>query len=810
MKSSRSLVQTFCAVVVLFFVGIGSAQTEWTLVVSKEHLKEEAIKVSIDDLKLAGEQYGLVFNVAQRVKKSQKNVILVGKNSASKNVARSLDKNSTVSNFEGYEIATALVDGRKLITVLGGSVIGDAYGLYWILDRMRVYQDIPDINVKREPSSPIRYTRIRVKTKEDIRRSLRYGLNLVYGENPLSLIDWDIEPEKTDNAKNREKVRELIDYAHSLHMKFLTFGTDFTYHPELLEQYKASLSPVDPFFWDAVQAKYRKLFTVLPELDGIATFTGEEQAYWGNYKTFDPMHHGQDCDWSVEKRYRTFVKKVQNVVVGEFGKIYHHRTWMTTAFEQQARPEVYQDIFTDEVSTDGLYLIPSFTQHDRWWHQRYNPTFNLTPHNMLAVLEPMNYYEAGSSNIFPTFPGQYYQAGLQAILETPNSNLKGMSFDLRLPEDFRTFSLTAYTGFRLGWNYLENPKEIARDFCAIHFGQKAAEKMAEIYLLSPVAYKYGLFIEPVSYGTFNSLIHMRVGTFPAQGYPSIDNGKEHLKFLRKLYYRCKPWIAETLMYLDHGLETIEKMNADFEKAKELVENEDLAEDVGNSLKMSEMLIRTNNLYVKTFFAYFQYLEAPVEKNRKELLDLFNQYKQTRNRFTKVPGFGYRLFGVDQLLKNVEQVLDDLPKAEQKLAQIPDRDEIERIISQQQILYKDILDQHSDKAVKLLHWEGRIDGRDIISLKGEKVEIEHLRWDPPYFKDFQINEPLPRKNVTVIPRDIDSRPMHPFILEQPTEDNDYTVKVYLYDVPPGAGWCKFDLYYISESPEELGLQIPWNK
>lgn len=63
-------------------------------------------------------------------------------------------------------------------------------------------------------------------------------------------------------------------------------------------------------------------------------------------------------------------------------------------------------------------------------------------------------------------------------------------------------------------------------------------------------------------------------------------------------------------------------------------------------------------------------------------------------------------------------------------------------------------------------------------------------------------------VTVIPHDIESRPMHPFVLEQPSPENDFTVKIYLDDMPGGNGWMIFDLYYIPESPESLGLQIPW--
>ena len=442
-------------------------------------------------------------------------------------------KSRKFENPEGYQISSKnFTDGLKIF-VMGGSVSGDAYGLYWIWDRLRVNKKLIEINVLREPALAIRYSRVRVNTIEDIQRALRYGLNTVYVGDQLGLCSWGVEPEDSENQKNREKVKELIAYAHKLHLTCLAFGTEFTFHPALLEEFRANLSPCDENLWQALQEKYRRVLTLLPELDGVATFTGPEQSFWGNYKKFDLMHDDDNCEWALDKRYRTFVKKVHEVVVGEFGKIYHHRTWMTNMFEQQARHEVYKKIFTADVPVENLYLIPSFTQNDRWWHQRYNPTFNQTPHQMLAVLEPMNYYEASKSNIFPTYPGIYFQAGLQSVLEGQNSNLKGVSFDLYPAEDHRTPRLTAYTVFRLGWNYLEDPRQIAEDFCSIYFGPEAAKGMAEIYMLSPVAYKYGLFIEPVAYGEFNSLPHIRVGTFPAQGYPAIDKGKEHVAFWRQ-------------------------------------------------------------------------------------------------------------------------------------------------------------------------------------------------------------------------------------------------------------------------------------
>jgi hypothetical protein len=803
-------------IAILFFAlfiilpGYPHAMTEYSVIADSRFINEEAIKVALQDLVAIGMNYGIVFKASAESKKGSENLILVGSAARNNFTAEFIKKGKVqlkgVTDPEGYEIRTVQTENRMVIIVAGGSLIGDVNGLYWMMDRIRVFKYLPELDLKREPALKIRYTRVPVNSKNDIKRALAYGLNLIYIRDPLSLVPWNAEPEGKQNQQNREKAKELIAYAHELHMQVVAFGTEFTYHPSLLEECIAKLSPCDTTFWYALQEKFRRLLRAMPELDGVAIFTGEEQSYWGNYQYFDPMHDDEYCEWSLEKRYRTFIKKIYDVVIGEFNKIYHHRTWITNCYEQQSRPEVYKKIFSAQVPVKNLYLIPSFTQNDRWWHQRYNPTFNKTPHNMLAVLESMNYYESSKSNIFPTYPGQYFQAGLQSILEVEDSNLKGVSFDLRAGDDYNTTSLTAYTVFRLEWDYLENPGNIAEDFCSIHFGKDVASEMADIYLLSPTAYKYGLFIEPVAYGEFNSLPHIRVGTFPARGYPSIDGGKEHLAFLRKIYLRCKPWIEETFSYLDHGLEISHTMKQKYKQFKERISNKELADDVENRLEMTWSLIKTNNLYIKSAFAYFAYRDTPIEENKRTLTVRFKELEENLNKFSGRSGFGYHLYGINQLLININQILDDFSYAEQLLVNAPNSSQIEVAIAEQQSRYKEILKHDANACVKILYWEGRVDGRDILHIKGDLIEVEHLRWDPIYFNEYHFVNPLPQKEGTVIVKDIESRSIHPFILEQPNEQNEYNAKVYLYDVPGGAGWFKFELYYISKLPHELGCNF----
>ena len=113
-------------------------------------------------------------------------------------------------------------------------------------------------------------------------------------------------------------------------------------------------------------------------------------------------------------------------------------------------------------------------------------------------------------------------------------------------------------------------------------------------------------------------------------------------------------------------------------------------------------------------------------------------------------------------------------------------------------------KYGDQAVKFFEFEGGVDGRDILHIKDDNFEIEHLRWDHPFITATNFFKKLPRQNVTVFAKDIESRPMHQFVLEQPCKENDYTAQIYLYDEEGGTGPNHFELYYIPLSPEETGM------
>jgi hypothetical protein len=797
----------------LFNAPVMAAEREaWTIVIGHALEGDLAVNVAVDDLIRTGADHSLVLTRANDSSMPEGNVVLVG--DASRN-ARNKPKwaggPEPVRHRQGYRIRTVDQGERRILSVSGGSTIGEVYGMYWIWDRLRVHKCLPDINVDRAPAMKIRMAASWWRygnggnTKLQMRQALRQSTNWIAGPAVLDLVPWNCEPEASANAAMRDKARPLIDYAHRLHMKYYSFANEFTYHPSLIKDHGATLSPEDPRMWDALQAKFRMLFTALPELDGIELCNDDISGFWDRYCAYDLLHEPTTCEWSYEKRFRTFVQKTHEVVAEEFGKTYFHFTWGLRADEQHCQPAVFRNIFTDQIPTDHLYLMPKITTGDRWWHQPYNSTFNQTAHRTIVCFETMNYYESGRAHLFPTFSGQYFQAGLQTLLLPEKNNLSGAAGLAGTDENrWDTRGAYAYVLYRLMWDPDEEIEAIARDFCAIHFGRDAANDMAAIYLMSPAAYKYGLHIEPVSYGQFNSFIHMRVGTFPAEGYPAIDHGREHLEFLRKIYLRCKPWRAETFDDLEHGLTVAGAMRARFAEAKPRIANATLAGDIENRLRMTELLIKTNIGYVRTAFALLSYLDAPTAQRRKILAESYDGLVATRKDFTQAPGFSYQLFGVDVVLRNAKAALDDVEAAKHTLAAAPSRAQLDQAVAARQKRYRQVLKEQAEEAVHLATVEISIDGRDILNIAGDTYTIDHLRWDGPQVEVFKFHAPLQQAEVTVIPKDLYSRPMHPFVLQQPTAANNYTARLYLDDLPGGKDWMKFELYYVNKKPAALGL------
>lgn len=788
---------------------------QWALILGKSEINDAAVKVAVSDLLESARQYGISIRVEADGVRPSGNAIFVGVPARNQQARKYFPKNKlspkTLTSKNGFQIQTVLEKSDTLILISGGSIMGDVNGLYYLRDRLRVTRRFPVLNETRQPLFTIACN-VQAKGLKSLkknqtalfRNALAYGINWVVVDNTLNLVPWNAEPEKTQNEKNRQEVKKLIQRAHALHLKCFTYGDEFTYLPSFLQELHATCSVDDPNFWKAVQEKYRRLLRALPELDGVGIRTGELTQVWGNYRAFDVMHEGPSCPWTLTRRYRTFVKKIYDVVVGEFHKLYYQRTWGTNLKEQHSDPEVFKRTFTSAIPVKNLYLVPKITTGDQGWFQPFNPTFNLTPHHTLAEFESMDV----GQDMFPTFPAAYFQAALQTIVEGTSTNVQGMAFDIPPKDDWGNWNAVAYILHRLNWNLNVDVHTLARDFAAIHFGPKAADKMAEIFLLTPVVYKYGLYLEPIAARMHRQLPQLRGTIFPVAGFPVIDHGKAHLEFWHQIYLQTKPWMHETLNLLDYGLQTAQKMINLFQEAKPLITDKTLAEDAERKVLRTEALVQTNNLYVKTAFSYFDFLEDSSPENYSHLKKLASELSLAKVHFAGLKGKPYHFFGIDQLLKNVKEVLENKEQALNFLKHAPTTDGVMALIERQEEAHRHVLNQYRGQLIKILHWRGRVDGKDILVVKAKTLSVQHVQWEPIQDMRTRFYSELPESEMSVVIKDIHSRTLHPFVLEQPTAGNHYTTKIYLVDAPGGGDLWELELYAIKKSPKLLGLWPTW--
>jgi hypothetical protein len=787
----------------------------WRIYADPQIAAEPAIRAAIEDLQNTGKRLQVAFQEIDDRPERLDSVIVVGLPERNPILAQLVDDGTIrldpLSSDQAYRIDTVTTDrGQPTVVVTGQSVPACTNGLYWLWDRLRVYKRIPAINTLRKPVGPIRLTG--ASNVNELRNALRFSATWVSGGNTLDLVPWEVEPEASLNAENRQRLAPLIDRAHELHLKYLAIGDEISYHPALLQAMHAECDPADPRIWQLLQEKYRRLFQTLPGLDGVQIRTGELTRVHGPYRPYDVMHEPHESDWRLERRYRMFLRKMHEVVVGQFGKIYFHRTWTTTANEQHSDPDVYRAIFTDQIPTANLFLSPYMSLADRWYYQPFNPTFNLTPHQMVALFSTLDYHAHAGVNVFPSFPGQYHQGGLRMILAAESSNLAGAHFWIGDPDEWSTQALTSYTIYRLMWNPNTDLRTIAEDYASIHLGPKAAAEMAEILLLSYTAYKDGIYIKPVAEKIRgNTLLHLRLTSFKRQGIPEIDRGRGHIDWLRRTMF--EPSIGatdEALALLDRGLDAAREMRTRYQRIEALIADRTLAKKINESLELTLGLVETNNAYVKTCYAYFTYRDEPTEATRAALAHALEQLEAARGHFRSVPGFCYDLAGVDQLVENARQALKDLAVAEAVLAEAPNAEHLDDAIGQWSRRGAKALEQAQAKAHRFFRWRARVDGRDILQVRFDSATIEHIEADAITDVDQEFFAPLPKKRVTVLVKDLESPESNPFLLEQPTAANDYTAKIYMFDKLPSYCWWEFELYYVDEDPFENGLAPPWQR
>src|SRR5690606_11454011 len=123
-------------------------------------------------------------------------------------------------------------------------------------------------------------------------------------------------------------------------------------------------------------------------------------------------------------------------------------------------------------------------------------------------------------------------------------------------------------------------------------------------------------------------------------------------------------------------------------------------------------------------------------------------------------------GIDALLRAAEDAVADLDRAVAALEAAPDEAALEDLLAEHQRKYAAFAQNPPPGSVKFLTWRGRVDGKEILSVRGRDLSIEHIQDDPHQPGAHRLHAELPERPVTVWMRVLESRPIHPFVLQQP--------------------------------------------
>jgi hypothetical protein len=254
---------------------------------------------------------------------------------------------------------------------------------------------------------------------------------------------------------------------------------------------------------------------------------------------------------------------------------------------------------------------------------------------------------------------------------------------------------------------------------------------------------------------------------------------------------------EAIEHLDRGLVATLQMKELFEEAGPSIEDAGMRTKIAEEVDLTHALVATNNLYVKTCYAYFEYREKRDEESRKHLEETLSSLDESVRDFRETPGFCYRLDGIETLIDLAQAAAQDLEAAEASLAGAPARPETLARIAKQQSRMKGIVEEREKDLKKILHWRGKVDGTDVLSIRGDEVGVEHLQGDDPQEMEARFIDSLPQTAGVALLKDLDSPDYHPFVLQQPGPGNDYTLKIYLLDRPPGYSWWEFEVYWMED-------------
>ena len=503
-----------------------SAVRTVSIVLDNAPIQDPALKLALEDLKLALKARGLSADVSKAVPSGGQSIVMKSSGEFRDDRANSSQGFAIEPISDGLQVSSPGIGLVSGVFKLAEAIRRD--GVDWKLrrtetpafgERIFSYQgvlfDLPDEGYyfRHEPyvNEPLLAEQLE-SAKEAMRRLLPYGFNSIafLNLNVEDYINYDrwgdgkrvYPPDSLHRARSAifcRALSELADYAHSLHLQLFLQLYEFSLPDHLGAR---GLTDDSAATWELVDAKFRELFQ-RTTLDGIILTMTEPSprlAYRGITL------------WKTPEGAGRMASHYHDTIVKKCGRRLIVRMWMVTdeiegikrVLAGAPEPEIMYD--TKETNGDfflsaeenplikggALRLRPFsvtfdvFRQFDGWGDLLFYPAFweerfRSARANGAVAVDAWGPWLSGC--IFPgIWVGKYDK------------------YDF-LRHGFRPALASLYLFSRLAWNPDDSAAEITRDWAALNFGKENAGALRQALFLSYDLWKT-TYLGPDDRGTF--------------------------------------------------------------------------------------------------------------------------------------------------------------------------------------------------------------------------------------------------------------------------------------------------------------------
>ena len=365
-----------------------------------------------------------------------------------------------------------------VVAVIGADDRGDVYGALWLAECLRLDpRNINHPDCVREPALRYReftdgheYLRPPSRGYEGwLHECLKLGINTIQHAGA--------SPEEARLAK----AYGLWYMGGTAPFSNLPVDAIISRYGTEVSEFPGQLCPLKPCVWEEQRSNIRAMLKAYPEIDFVRASMGDLPE---DFHVYDC--HGPEC--AKIRKAEGLLRACQataDVVVGEFGKTFFISSWGNPPERYPLNlPEDYTYIM-DRLPRDGIVSTVNNTQHDFYLNSPENPLIGLTDRPKDLYFEVTTEY--AGAGFLPVYIGPQIRERLAHGLRTGHTVgvtgrlWEGVGLWTR---DVLWTRANLYAIYRAAWEPTGNPREWARDWAALTFGQSASAEMADALMLS--------------------------------------------------------------------------------------------------------------------------------------------------------------------------------------------------------------------------------------------------------------------------------------------------------------------------------------